>query len=410
MRIVPALLVSLFACSTSTGSGTDPSSADGGPDPGSDGGNSQTGDGGPDPSKLAPAVVFVFDRDADALFRLEDKNGDDDMQDAGELTRFFDEDVEGSGAGNVLGTVVLDESRVLIANYPIGDQVGDPQLVLLEDKNGDGDALDAGESSIWFDGTLPGGSSLLMPAAISSAGAGSVYLIDNNALGYEDNYPQPFAIYELMDADGSGAIEAGEIELVVEISPASTDPGLLVVGDVASVGGGPVYFDSQVSSQAGLYRNPEEVFLDREMMMAGGYGYTFGSLSQNRMAAGPDSDEIVLPLFNSDAPILVAVEDEDASGEIEAAAELRPVWNDAIDSSDVELSAIADLSVLGDGSVLAASDGDNARLLRFWDRNRDGDFFDADEVMVLYDSAEAETSEALSERLWATAGAVLDQD
>jgi hypothetical protein len=101
---------------------------------------------------------LVTDRFVGSIHRLEDVNGDGDALDAGERVLW------GDGLTNAAelsryqtGFLVLDSVAARARYY--------------EDRNGDGDALDAGESVVWADG-------FTNPFGIDVAPDGSAYLSD----------------------------------------------------------------------------------------------------------------------------------------------------------------------------------------------------------------------------------------
>jgi hypothetical protein len=81
-------------------------------------------------------------------------------------------------------------------------------------------------------------------------------------------------------------------------------------------------------------------------------------------------------------------------------------WDVTTDASDLEISGLRDVHALADGSIVAIARGTNARLIRFTDQNKDRDYLDDGEVVVLFDASQA--AEALSDDLWAVAGMVLE--
>jgi len=92
-------------------------------------------------------VVFVADSSTDAVWRLVDLDGDGVMTSEGEVTLFYDEAVGSLVLGNPCALALTPEG-VLYVNDSTQDQV-----IRLEDLNGDGDAHDPGEHTIFFDGS-----------------------------------------------------------------------------------------------------------------------------------------------------------------------------------------------------------------------------------------------------------------
>lgn len=92
-------------------------------------------------------VVYVCDSSTDAVWRLVDFDGDGVMNSDGEATIYYDDVTGGLVFGNPCA-LALTPTGVLYVNDSTQDQV-----FRLEDLNGDGDANDAGEHGIFFDGT-----------------------------------------------------------------------------------------------------------------------------------------------------------------------------------------------------------------------------------------------------------------
>ncbi len=133
----------------------------------------------------AAQVYYVSSSTAGVVFRVEDLNGDGDALDAGENTVWADD------LSLPLG-MVTDGPAVYVTTT--GLPAGQNRIVRLEDVNGDGDALDAGESMTWSDGFNG-------PVGLVRASDGSIYvteLFDNE-------------VWRLLDLTGDGdALDAGE--------------------------------------------------------------------------------------------------------------------------------------------------------------------------------------------------------
>ena len=89
---------------------------------------------------------------SDKIYLLVDTNGDGDAADEGERIVFFDEtNAEGLGGedGSPTGNILNIGQSSTDGSVYAGD--GDTDAVYrLKDLNGDGDANDAGESTVWF--------------------------------------------------------------------------------------------------------------------------------------------------------------------------------------------------------------------------------------------------------------------
>ena len=148
--------------------------------------------------------VYAGDGDTDAVYRLKDLNGDGDANDAGESTVWFSE--ADNAAGFTLptpnGIAEGPDGAIYIVNAGVSSRPADA-IYRTVDLNGDGDANDEGEASIWLDlTTLVPTSSPYDLSFIGDRG----YLIDPSGSA-EDS------IYTFADLDGSGAIEADEFSV-----------------------------------------------------------------------------------------------------------------------------------------------------------------------------------------------------
>ena len=95
--------------------------------------------------------LVVCDSSFDGVWRLVDWNQDGDLLDADEVIAYYDESVASISLGTPTclttghdGTVYIGDSNVDI-------------ILRMRDANGDGDANDAGEHSVFFDNTNAAG-------------------------------------------------------------------------------------------------------------------------------------------------------------------------------------------------------------------------------------------------------------
>ncbi|MCP3917125.1 MAG: hypothetical protein GY711_16375 [bacterium] len=149
--------------------------------------------------------LYVTDTSEDFVLVLSDIDGDGDAHDAGEAVVWFD-----GTAGNPSGIELtsgrglhIDEDGVVwVASANTGGG-GDDAIVRLEDTNADGDANDAGEQLEYY---LPafgsGTAGDSIPASITRGPDGALYYVETGSTGF-------FAkgVYRLEDLDGSGTID-----------------------------------------------------------------------------------------------------------------------------------------------------------------------------------------------------------
>ncbi|MBX3407685.1 MAG: hypothetical protein KF869_13075 [Phycisphaeraceae bacterium] len=154
--------------------------------------------------QAADRTVYIADGDTDTVYALRDNNADGDANDPGEARVWF-----GTGAANHAGLVMLvpnglsgragDLGAIYICNAGVGSAPDDAVYRTI-DLNGDGDANDEGEATLWFNAwaNVPNSS----PFEICFVGD-AAYMADLRG-------GDPDAILRLRDADTSGAVEAGE--------------------------------------------------------------------------------------------------------------------------------------------------------------------------------------------------------
>lgn len=141
------------------------------------------------------ASVFVADADADAVYRLMDLNGDLDAQDPWEATVWFGPENASELIVKTPNAVHQDETGAIFISY-----AGLSQVYRTIDLNHDGDAMDPGEAVPWFDFTtldLDG-----IPFSLSFS----------DKVGFLTNIGDPSsgALYRLEDQNNDGRIQPGE--------------------------------------------------------------------------------------------------------------------------------------------------------------------------------------------------------
>jgi hypothetical protein len=261
------------------------------------------------------------------VYRLRDLNGDGDANDLGEANVWF------SDAGNVEGLRLAtpnglaaradDRGAIYVVNAGVSAQ-GIPGAVFRTiDLDGDGDANDAGESSVWFDlaGLVVGST----PFEISFIGA-TAFIAD--LLG-----GSPDAVIRAGDADASGQIDSTEFGTFLDDGNAFGVPMSFSCGaDDSSI-----YVHESSPSV-----NPQRVF---------------------------------------------RLTDSNASGVIDDASEVLEVWNDAlVPAGLVAANSFAVAPGPGSAGVartlgVLSNGGDTEdNVFLATDRNSDGDFLDAGET------------------------------
>lgn len=158
--------------------------------------------------------VFVSDGQTDSVYRLVDRNGDGDANDADEAKVWF-------SAANAAGfsTVTLNsvaqgkDGAIYLTNA--GTSSAPPDAIYRTvDLNGDGDANDAGEATVWAD----------LQKVIATSVPYDITFVGDVAYVSDLTGPAEDVIHRLEDKDHDGIVEANEITSFVLESQAFGAP------------------------------------------------------------------------------------------------------------------------------------------------------------------------------------------
>lgn len=156
-------------------------------------------------------TVYVADTTEDVVLALRDQNGDGDANDVGEYHVFFHSVANASGItmASAQGITIDLFGRVFLAVANAGT-VGQDMILKLEDLNGDGDADDAGEASVYC--LIPTGAGSVgnsIPTKIVAAIDGNLYYTD-----VASTVATTKGVYRLADLDHNGDCNGpGEVSL-----------------------------------------------------------------------------------------------------------------------------------------------------------------------------------------------------
>lgn len=396
LRLLLCGLVSTVAATQVACGGSDAGSSTG-----ADGGSGDAGSGGPDACAggsctATPAVVFLFDQEGHKLLRLEDKNLDGDALDPGEVTLFFD-NTGPEGLFNSQGMLALGPDE-LLATDNVTQVNTDSDVVHLIDENGDGDALDDGEASMFWTGALPGGGMLTNPVALTRSPGGALYLAQND---FSDD--QPDAIYHLSDDNGDGDVDDdGEVSLDFDLASVTPTPQIL---DLTFDAAGRAYgvdirtpqddpnnaSVNMLSADAGSWTE----ILDSGHLytMTEGSDYLIIPPTTTEVGYFPGTDEVVMSTIDVMGDYddhLVAMHDTDGDGAI-GPGEFRIAWSSDVAVAKGDFAGLRDFTVLPDDSAFVTDGGKN-RVWRVRDLDGDGRLDGAGETTLFYDSDQAEAA------------------
>lgn len=318
---------------------------------------------------------------SDKVYLLADTNGDGDAADAGERIVFFDGD-NASGLVNPTGNI-LNLTQASDGAVYIGD--GDTDTVYrLFDLNGDGDANDAGEASVWFSEAGNDASfTLPTPNGIAEGPDGAIYVVNAGV----SSRPQD-GIYRTEDLNGDGdAEDAGEVTLWLDLTaivPTSSPFDLTFIGtrgyliDPSGAAEDSIYTFEDTDGSGTIEADEFSTFADK----------TSTGAPIDFTAAADGESIVVFEWLDSDddGNSLVRFTDLDGSGVIDQPDETVEIWNSSLVPGVFETFAAFSVAADGEGRIVLTSNdsdafGDNVYILT--DVNGDGDYFDIGETNVL---------------------------
>lgn len=332
------------------------------------------------PQGLPPSLVS--DTAGDTIWMCTDANQDGDYADAGELSPFYDDQVGAIPLTNNVGLIRLATGEVFITD------TSEDIVLRLADSNGDGDALDLGEATVWFDGTSGNSSGVELTSArgMWADADGTIWAASANTGGGGND-----AIVRLVDVNGDGdANDAGEQLEFYVIAPGGS------VGDsiptaVSRGTDGALYYVETGSTGAltkGVYRledlngsgvidSPNEVtpFFIPAAQGGSPFHWDLGRDAQGRFYLNDTGNDVVWRFA-----------DTGGNGTVDPVAEADIIYTASGSSLIWEVSPAAD------GSIYIAEDQNPDRLIRLVDIDGDDFFGGPGEVQTIYDESTAATN------------------
>lgn len=330
------------------------------------------------PAQTLPSAL-VTDTIGDAIWLLNDLDGDGTYNGAGEVAPYFEDVASPFALTNNAGLLRSDDGAVWISD------VSEDVVLRLFDENFDGDALDAGEAAVWFDGTAgnPSGVELTSGRGMWRDDDGVLWVASSNTGGGGND-----AIVRLEDVNGDGdANDPGEQLEYFNIAPGGA------VGDsfptaVARGSDGAIYYVETSSTGflakgvwrledldgSGIIDQPQEATLFFEPNSGGAtpFHWDLGLDDQGRFYLNDTG--------NDD---LWRFSDVDGNGVVDPLTEAELIF------SASGSSLIWECSPFTDGSLFVAEDQNPDRLLRLVDLDGDGLFTSAGETQEIYSDAVA---------------------
>lgn len=321
--------------------------------------------------------LLVTDSSYDGIWRCIDWNQDGDLNDAGEVLPFYDENVGSLVLGNPSCIAAAPDGTVYV-----GDSTSDI-VMAMRDANGDGDAHDPGEHRVFFDDSNPAGIAMASIQGLHVDLLGRVFLaIANSGSTGVD------LIVRLEDQNGDGdALDPGEA-IDYHTVPGSVANGDSIPSELAAGPDLNLYYTEAGATGVitkGVYRLADANF-DGDCNDPGERSLfwdtsTIGASSPFHygMAIARDG-RFYLSDHSSNETIWTA---RDANGDGVIDATEQGVFYQTAGST------WWDVVIRDDGSVLLCEDQTPDRLVVLRDLNGDGDALDAGEATEIYNDTVA---------------------
>lgn len=335
------------------------------------------------PAQAAPFTygfdIIFADQGLDGVYRTRDLNGDGDANDAGETSVFFNSD-NASGLSNPTANVfTILQSRS--GHLYVGDGTSD-SVYRLSDNNRDGDAQDSGEAQLWFSEDNAAGLTLPTPNGIGEDADNNVYIVNAGTRSSPSD-----GVYRTRDLNGDGdANDEGEASLWLDLgrlNPASSAFEITFQGNVAFISD-TVGADTNVIYRA-EDRDGNGSISDSEVSVFIDGNNPFGAPIDFALA-GDDESLFVWEFLDFDgAQSLYKLTDLDGNGLIDDVLEVVELWDTSLLPSELVSGAGFGVAVDENGNIVLTSNGRNANednLFLLQDLNGDGDYLDEGETIA----------------------------
>jgi hypothetical protein len=306
----------------------------------------------------------------ESIFRFRDQNNDGDFQDAGEQTLFF-----GPSAvyKNMQGLTIHPGDGSVWVCCSTADAV-----LRLQDLNGDGDANDAGESTVYYDNT--GSVPITGPTAITFDDHGVLYLVNS---GSSD------MVVRLMDGNNNGhANDPGEATIFLQNTTSNT--WLSSPGDI-------IYVFDAVANKDVFYLIDNGTDQILQLFDANNDGDVLDAGEVRKWATAKPNGKFIWNIVfepadqaiygldtNSGGSHIFRWQDLNKNGVATDPGEVKKYYDAAIGTTSLYLSFC--LTSDASGSLYACPHTQDL-IYKFTDMNADQDVHDAGEVTVIFDTA-----------------------
>lgn len=337
--------------------------------------------------------LLIGDQSLDQIALARDLNGDGDANDTGEMTVYFD---GSNNAGLSSPTDNVFTIHQASSGYQFFGDGNTDSVYRIADLNGNGNAQDAGEANIWFSGSNAAGLPLLTPNGLAEGSDGAIYIVEADVL----STPNGDFVYRTEDLNGDGdAQDAGEATVWLDLkalNPSSSPFEITFSGDAAFIS------DTVGRETNVIYRAQDQdgngtVESDEVTEFITGDN-TFGVPVDFAIAADSDSLYVWEFLDRSGPQSVFRLNDRNGNNLIDDLTEVMEVWNDSLLPDGFETSVAFSMAAGPGGELMLTSNGSAANqdnLIRLIDRNGDGDYLDNDETIIF---ASRELNGAFPER------------
>jgi len=305
----------------------------------------------------------------ESIFRFRDRNNDGDFQDAGEQTLFFGPSPVYKNMQNL--TIHPGDGSVWVC-CSTADAV-----LRLQDRNGDGDANDAGESTIYYDNT--GSVAITGPTAITFDDQGVLYLVNSGSTDM---------VVRLQDGNNNGhAKDSGEATIFLQNT--ITTPWLASPGDL-------IYAHDAVTRKDVFYLIDNMTDQIIQMFDANNDGDVMDAGEVKKWATAKPNGKFIWNIVNEPAGQAIYGLDTDSAGShifrwqdlnmngvATDPGEVKKYYDAAIGKTSLYLSFCLTSDASGN---LYACPHTQDLIYKFTDLNADEDVHDPGETRVIFDN------------------------
>lgn len=333
---------------------------------------------------FGPASILVSDQQTDQVLLLRDLDGDGPAAKGDEITVFFDSDNQ---SGLVTPTAnVFSLHQGLDGSVFVGDGHSD-SIYRLVDRNGDFDAQDADEAHVWFSAENAGALPFVTPNGLWQGADGALY-VSNAGTPVEPSDAIYRTVDLNGDGDANDAGEAVQWLDLNETGTAEVpfaigfDGDVAYVNDLAGVAARSIYRIQDQDNNGTITAAEATAFIAADMTFSSDLNVASLTVADGAIYALSWHPQLgnILRLYR--------LEDQNGSGLIDQAEEATEVWNSLTLPSDsdahIAYSVAADMS--GNLTISANGFSGTASVLRLSDENGDGDYMDFAETILFSSS------------------------